>query len=126
MVQGDPPLPSYAAEQEVLGFDHTQVGAELAQSWHLPAMLVAAIAHHHHPFDEAEFPREVAIIYIANTIASLPYSDIPDEVDLQRVDARAWDQAGLSPDCLADCVRQAQAHIVETTALLFETQAASE
>ncbi|MBU0479466.1 MAG: HDOD domain-containing protein [Proteobacteria bacterium] len=37
------------AEREVLGFDHAQVGAELARSWHFPREYIDAIAHHHQP-----------------------------------------------------------------------------
>jgi diguanylate cyclase (GGDEF)-like protein len=40
-----------ALERSRLGFDHAQVGKELATRWRLPGMLVASIAHHH---NEAE------------------------------------------------------------------------
>ena len=38
-----------AAECEVLGLDHTRVGAWIAERWHLPRALCAVIEHHHDP-----------------------------------------------------------------------------
>ncbi len=35
------------AEQVVLGFDHTEIGARVAQHWKLPRLLVNAIRFHH-------------------------------------------------------------------------------
>lgn len=37
------------AERRVLGFDHTEVGLYLAQSWNLPDVLCKAIRYHHEP-----------------------------------------------------------------------------
>jgi len=34
-------------EQELLGFDHAEIGGRLAAKWNLPAAIQAAIAHHH-------------------------------------------------------------------------------
>ncbi|HVP29109.1 MAG TPA: HDOD domain-containing protein [Myxococcota bacterium] len=36
-------------EREELGFDHAELGAEVAAKWKLPAKLQAAILHHHSP-----------------------------------------------------------------------------
>jgi putative nucleotidyltransferase with HDIG domain len=38
-----------AAEQEILGLDHTEVGYELARKWNLPDPLPQLIRHHHQP-----------------------------------------------------------------------------
>jgi putative nucleotidyltransferase with HDIG domain len=40
-------IPYFRAEQEILGVDHTEVGARLAALWKLDAMLSNAIAGHH-------------------------------------------------------------------------------
>lgn len=49
-------LPPYAdatelinAERDILGFDHSEAGAALAEAWNFPAMLVAAVFYHHRP-----------------------------------------------------------------------------
>ncbi|MBU1078009.1 MAG: HDOD domain-containing protein [Spirochaetes bacterium] len=58
------------AEREVLGFNHCDVGAELARYWKLPELFVDVSKHHHTP-DEA-FPENglyVKVIHIADMIA---------------------------------------------------------
>ncbi len=44
-------LPFDAIERKVLGFDHADVGAHLAQQWNLPSSLVSAIQCHHRPLE---------------------------------------------------------------------------
>lgn len=44
---GDAPL--IEIEREVLGCDHADVGASVAQMWNLPEELVEGIRHHHEP-----------------------------------------------------------------------------
>lgn len=40
-------------EYEAFGFDHSEVGASVADIWNLPSSLIAALANHHNP-EEAE------------------------------------------------------------------------
>lgn len=118
-VQGDASLELIDAERQVLGFDHTEVGASLARQWHLPDILVDCIAFHHHPSQARAHATAVAHVHIANAIANLPYSDIPSEQDLARIDTEAWALAGLQPSAIGEAVRQAQAQIDETQKALF-------
>ncbi len=61
-------LPLVEAEEQVMGLNHAQVGAELAGKWGLPPRMVEAIAYHHVPMSAKEAPKLVAIVHIANTI----------------------------------------------------------
>lgn len=59
-----------AAEREVLGIDHAQVGAEILRQWRLPPQLVAAVEHHHNPAaGEAADLLACNIVHVANTLA---------------------------------------------------------
>ena len=40
-----------AAERSILGFDHAEAGAALAEAWNFPPDLVAVIRYHHRPLD---------------------------------------------------------------------------
>ena len=42
-------IPLEAAERDILGTSHAEVGAWLLNAWNLPQPLVEAVAHHHHP-----------------------------------------------------------------------------
>ncbi|MGI5922179.1 MAG: HDOD domain-containing protein [Syntrophomonadaceae bacterium] len=56
------------AENQVLGFDHAQIGARVAQKWNLPPELVEAIALHHSP-DSAQINTKLtAIVHIADAV----------------------------------------------------------
>ena len=119
-VQGESSLEPYESEQQLLGFDHAEVGAALARQWHLPDILVSCIGFHHDLSGACdEHIGAVAHVHIANAIASLPYSDIPEAADLDRISETAWQLAKLSPDSIGPAVEEAQAHIGETQSALF-------
>ena len=48
-IAAEPERPVVAIEHEVLGMDHSEIGAILAESWRLPEEIVIAIRHHHDP-----------------------------------------------------------------------------
>ena len=118
-VQGEASKELIEAEREMVGFDHTEVGAHLAQQWHLPEVIVACIAYHHHPAQATQHHSAVAHIHIANAIASLPYGDIPMAEDLKRIDQDAWAMAGLRVEDIGEAVQEAQAQIGEMQLALF-------
>ena len=118
-VQGEASRDLIDAERELLGFDHTEVGAHLARQWHLPELIVDCIAYHHNPSQAKNHTAAVAHIHIANAIASLPYSDIPTADDLKRIEPSAWSMAGLRVEDIGDAVQEAQAQIGETEQALF-------
>jgi putative nucleotidyltransferase with HDIG domain len=55
------------AERRVLGFDHTMIGAAVAEHWHFPPEVASAIQHHH----DAETPdsRVLDTVMLANIVA---------------------------------------------------------
>jgi putative nucleotidyltransferase with HDIG domain len=56
------------AEDEILGFNHAQVGARVAEKWNLPPETVEAIQLHHSP-DEAKVNRRLtAIVHLADAV----------------------------------------------------------
>ena len=55
-------------EQSVLGFDHGQVGAKIAEKWHLPEELVEAIALHHTPEKAVINPKMTAMVHVADGV----------------------------------------------------------
>ncbi len=56
------------AERALLGFDHAEAGAALAEAWNFPADLAEAIGGHHEPPDDA--PRLVRVVAAANLVAA--------------------------------------------------------
>lgn len=112
-------LPVYQAEQQVMGFDHTQVGAELARQWQLPVMLTECIECHHTPQTAQRFPREVALVHIANALALMAEVRTLDPADVTPIEPLAWEIIGMEADAaIPTTVGEAQKEIAEAE-LLF-------
>ncbi|MCK4391059.1 MAG: HDOD domain-containing protein [Desulfobacterales bacterium] len=59
------------AENEILGYDHTQIGGIAAMEWGLPQVLVEAISFHHMPEQAAENSEVVSVVHVADMICSM-------------------------------------------------------
>lgn len=112
-------LAMYQAEQEVMGLDHAQVGAALARQWNLPSMLEECIAFHHDVSAAKQYPREVALVHIANILAQMAEVQTFDTSDVAPVAPEAWLLTGLSAEVIAETVRETQAEITEAEKLFF-------
>ena len=54
------------AEQQVLGVDHAQVGAMVAEKWHLPNALPCIIRYHHRPLEADGCFEASAFVHLAD------------------------------------------------------------
>jgi len=61
-------LPIHQVEKQLLGFDHSEIGAMVAEKWQLPAELVSSIKFHHATGNEDQSSLALAI-YAANQMA---------------------------------------------------------
>lgn len=59
-----------AAEREVLGIEHTEIGECLCSTWKLPPVLTQTVAHHHGPFTTLPDPI-TATVHAADHYTSL-------------------------------------------------------
>ena len=57
------------AEGAVLGEDHAETGARLAEAWRFPEVIVAAIRYHHRPTEAPRMAALVALSHVADIIA---------------------------------------------------------
>ncbi|MCP4727377.1 MAG: HDOD domain-containing protein [bacterium] len=69
-------------ENDILGFDHTDIARALAENWEFPNQIIKAIDLHHDPeFDEDESDKIPSVIYLADSIAQdllIGYNDAPN------------------------------------------------
>ncbi len=88
-----------AAEWQILGTDHAEVGACLLKSWNLPDDVVEAVANHHRP---AVTPRPLlsAVAHVANCAAHLAGAAPDADVSGWTVDPAAAAALGLTPELL--------------------------
>ncbi len=59
------------AENEILGYNHAQIGGIIARKWNLPEVLIEAISFHHQPQEAKKNPEVVSIVHIADNICSM-------------------------------------------------------
>jgi len=59
------------AENEILGYNHAQIGGIIAREWNLPEVLIEAISFHHQPEEAKENPEVVSVVHIADNICSM-------------------------------------------------------
>ena len=113
-------LPVYQAERQIMGFDHAQVGGELSRQWKLPPMLEECIEFHHDIQSARRFPREVALVHIANILALMAEIHTFDPGDVSPIDPRAWETIGLNADeVMQATVSEAQDEIAEAEKLFL-------
>lgn len=112
-------MPVHEAEWQIMGFDHAQVGGELARQWHLPPLLEECIAHHHGIHLAHRYPRETALVHIANILALMAEVDSLDPGDVPPIDPQAWEVTGLDEELIEPVVREAQAEIAEAEKLFM-------
>jgi len=57
-----------SSEQDILGFDHAEVGARLTEHWNLPTHLVEAIRYHHNPSLQDPPSMLTSIVHLADVL----------------------------------------------------------
>ncbi|MCG6970514.1 MAG: HDOD domain-containing protein [Gammaproteobacteria bacterium] len=111
----------HKAEQQLMGFDHAMVGGELAVHWHLPDMLAETMRCHHDVAQAQHFPKETAIVNIANSLAVLAELNTTEiaATDAPPIDAKAWEITGLDGAIIEPAVACAREQFNEMQAALF-------
>ena len=112
-------LPVHLAEQQIIGFDHAEVGGRLASRWGLPELLVECIACHHAIDRANRYPRETALVHLANILAQMAEVDTLSLDDVPPVDPSAWAITGLDDGIVGQVVVEANQEIAETQKLFF-------
>jgi putative nucleotidyltransferase with HDIG domain len=113
-------VPVHEAERTIMGFDHAEVGGELARQWRLPPLLEECIAFHHDVARAEHFRKEAAIVHTANVLALMAEVDSLDVADFQPIDPLAWEMTGLTAsEMIEPLISEAQAEIIEAKKLFF-------
>lgn len=118
-MDGPNELESHEAERDIIGFDHAEVGGELAHRWSLPTLIQECIAYHHNPEDAQQNRVETAIVHIANSIATMAELNTTDIDNAPRIHSIAWELTGLDEGIIAPTIASAQAQIGGARSLLM-------
>lgn len=85
-----------AAEKQLIGLDHAEVGAALARGWGLSDHLAAAIADHHRPL-RSNYPLAACVTHIADRSAQEALDDPRPATPVARA---IWDTVGVAATSL--------------------------
>ncbi len=96
--------PLYLLEEEILGYDHAEVGACFAESLGLPLWLQEAIHYHHAPQATPHFSLESAAVHVADIIVNAMKYGTRGEFMVPPVSPAAWDALQLSPAILKSVI----------------------
>jgi HD-like signal output (HDOD) protein len=99
-------LPFAVVEQEVLGFDHAQLGARLAEGWQFPPPMCEAIANQHAP-QSARLERSLAeTLHVADWLAAEMGTGLVPFAHPQWPEKRSADAFGLSEHNVGELKRE--------------------
>jgi putative nucleotidyltransferase with HDIG domain len=88
------------AENNVLGYNHAEVGKLLAEKWNLPVKLVQVIAHHHHPDNAGSFAMEAAIVHLADIFCRALNMGYGGDNKIPPLDKLAWERLKIQPGAI--------------------------
>jgi putative nucleotidyltransferase with HDIG domain len=89
-----------AAETEILGCTHTEIGRLLLDRWKLPAKLINIIAFHHAPLAAGGFALETSIVHLADILARALQLGSGGDDQVPLLDKSAWELLRLKASAL--------------------------
>lgn len=109
--------PFLKIEQNMLGFDHAQIAAEVCEKWQIPKNITNAILYHHNPA-AARDNELVNIVHAADGIALM--SGIGAGIDgmLYEVDDRVMEFLGISEEDIGIYILEISEYVEQTAAAL--------
>ncbi len=108
------------AEQDVLGFDHAQVGEALVRMWKLPEKFSEAIAFHHDPLKAPNNTKESAILYVGNYIVESNQLGSSGPYQSQPFDSEVIEFLGLSFDNIPSISKKVVQSVEEITKVFID------
>ncbi len=111
-------LPFYRIENDVLGFNHTQLGVLLAKAWNLPETICNAIQFHHGPWAATA---EVAIVHLGDLIANALRLGSSGEQLVPPLIPEAVEFLSFNPQSLGPLVQQIELLYNETVSSILTT-----
>jgi len=107
-------VPYVEAEKQTFGYDHAEIGKLLLTRWKFPAAITDAIAHHHQP-DQAQNPREAAVIQAADNLTNAAEISSGGMFILPGMEDEVWQLVGLDQKDIEELMQRHDKNIDEVT-----------
>ena len=106
------------AQREMLGYDYSQVGAELAKRWSLSDTFVRAIAQQLDPLSFEPISPEAVLIRLAMFVSFAWNAGVPPQVIVARFPTPLAQHLAIDPQRLAERLEELHQHGNELAAML--------
>jgi len=107
------------SEKKILGFDHAQTGATLAEKWGLPRVTINMIAHHHLSYTPDALTSEMGAIHVGNTLCIALGMGSGGEKRVPIVNQKGWESLALKLSDL-EYVMQRSSKLFEESASIMD------
>ena len=99
----------FEVEQEILGYNHAEVGGELMRAWNMPETLFESVAYHHAPQNAEAGLMETCLIHMANIFTDEAEQglDMKAETPTPEINPLAWEITGLNESVKEHVFREA-------------------
>ena len=99
----------FKTEQDILGFNHAEVGGELMKAWNMPETLFESVAYHHDPRRAESGVMETCLVHLANIFTDEAEQGLEQKIEtpLQDIDSFAWEVTGLDESVKEHVFREA-------------------
>ena len=106
-------------EQSNIGCDFAEVGAELIQSWGMPAQIEQAVRYQLRPSEAGEYALHASIVHLAGAVADHEDLDPNRRQEVVLLDPYAITTTKFSQDDLPDLLTEARAQLHDTLTLIY-------
>ena len=106
-------------EQEIFGFTHADVGAELMQVWGLPESLGEAIGFQLNPERAPRFRLEAQILFLANRLTDMIIEGYSIQETLDAIPDRSYELTGLNENQIVEIVTNVPDEIADVFSLIL-------
>jgi len=96
------------AENQVLGFNHAEIGKLLAEKWNLPIKLEQVIAYHHQPNFAGSFIMEASIVHLADILSRALDMGYGGDNKIPPLDKLAWESLKIKTGALESIMETMQ------------------
>ena len=107
------------AERQIIGFDHYQVGAQLASDWLLPQVIVDSLTFHREPGRSTHHATETAIVVACHHMASMDALTLENAEQVTGQYAAVWEITELDKSILEPVIDEANTQFDELFKLIF-------
>lgn len=91
-------IPFIAAEKDIMGFDHQEIGERILSKWKFPDVLKTVVRYHHQPDAAPDAHRAVvSIVHVANTLCLMAGIGIGSDGLYHELSPAAVSLIGLEP-----------------------------